>query len=83
MAEGDRIFTEGGEYLCTLSMTRKAKALLDNEGWKEGEESWLEFRVRTERSRLSEHMKRVKLAKDVVDAYNRSLEGERCRVRRT
>jgi hypothetical protein len=74
VADGDRILTEDGEYISTVSMTRKAKALLDNEGWKKGNESWIDYRNRTAQARENEEKKRIKFVEEIVAAYNYSID---------
>jgi len=64
ISDGDRIFCEDGEYICTVSMTQKAKALLDNDGWDKEKESWLDYRDRTLRARDNEKQKRKALVYD-------------------
>jgi len=73
--DGDRIFAEDGEYICTVSMTQAAKALLDNDGWDKGKESWLAYRERTEKARADEKAKRAAFLHDLVTAYNAACVG--------
>lgn len=72
VAKDDRIYTMDGEYICTVSTTREAKALLKNIGMKPTE-SWLTYRNRTAKQREDEHLKRVALVHDMVTAYNKLL----------
>jgi hypothetical protein len=74
IADGDRIRATDGEYICSISMTAEAKALLDNEGWDKGKESWLDYRERTQRAREDEQEKRRTFSHDLVTAYNHMME---------
>jgi hypothetical protein len=70
VADGDRIVTADGEYIGSVSMTLEAKALLDDDGWDKGNESWLDYRNRTEQMRENETLKRQAFVHDLVTAYN-------------
>ena len=72
-AKEDRIYAEDGEFICTVSMTREAKALLDNEGWDKEKESWLSYRERTAQERENEELKRHAFVHDLVTAYNKMV----------
>jgi len=62
-----------GRYICSISCTDRYKALLDNEGWDRNEESWINYRRRTDGERKDESVKRDQLANDIVEAYNISI----------
>ena len=64
------IFADDGEYICSTSMTGRAKELLDNEGWDSNQESWIFYRQRTKNEREREIRKRRQFVQDIVDAYN-------------
>jgi NMD protein affecting ribosome stability and mRNA decay len=70
VAKGDQIFAKDGEYIASVSITKKGKALLDNEGWEKGKESWLDYRKRTKDAREAEHLKRIAFVEDLVSSYN-------------
>ena len=72
VAKDDRIYTVDGEYICTVSMTREVKDLLDDVG-RDPKESWLTYRNRTAKQREDERLKRVSLVRDMVTAYNNLL----------
>ena len=74
IANEDRIYAEDGEYIATVSMTREARALLDNDGWDKGNESWLDYRKRTEQARENEKQKRIKFVEELVNSYNYSID---------
>lgn len=76
IADGDRILTEGGEYICSVSMTIKAKALLDNEGWDKESESWLRYKNRTNEDRNNEDLKREAFVHDLVTSYNIAMNAD-------
>ena len=71
VAKKDLVYTADGKYMFSVSMTDRAKALLDNDGWEKGKESWLDYRQRTEAERELEKQKQYKLAADLADAFNR------------
>lgn len=70
VADGDRILTDDGEYIGSVSMTQRAKDLLDNDGWKKGDESWIGYRNRTDAERENEKLKRKAFVHDLVTSYN-------------
>jgi len=71
VAKKEQVYTADGKYMFSVSMTDRAKALLDNDGWEKGKESWLDYRQRTEAERELEKQKQYKLATDLADAFNR------------
>ena len=71
VAKKDEVYTTGGKYLFSVSMTDRAKALLNNDGWEKGKESWLDYRQRTKVERELEKQKQYKLAADLAEAFNR------------
>ena len=71
VAKKEQVYTADGKYMFSISMTDRAKALLENEGWEKGKESWLDYRQRTEAERELEKQKQYKLAADLADAFNR------------
>lgn len=71
VAKKEQVYTADGKYMFSVSMTDRAKALLENEGWEKGKESWLDYRQRTEAERELEKQKQYKLAADLADAFNR------------
>ena len=71
VAKKEQVYTADGKYMFSVSMTDRAKALLDNDGWEKGKESWLNYRQRTEAERELEKQKQYKLAADLADAFNR------------
>ena len=74
VAKGDRILTEDGEYIASVSITMEAKALLNNEYWNQSNESWLNYQNRTKDAREAERLKRVALVEDLVNSYNNAYE---------
>jgi phosphodiesterase/alkaline phosphatase D-like protein len=72
ITKGDRIYAEDGEYIGTVSITNKARDLLNNVGRDEGE-SWIDYRNRTEQERKDEVVKRELLVHDLVTAYNKLM----------
>lgn len=77
VAKKEQVYTADGKYMFSVSMTDRAKALLDNDGWEKGKESWLDYRQRTEAERELEKQKQYKLAADLADAFNR-MHGNFC-----
>jgi len=71
VAKKEQVYTADGKYMFSVSMTDRAKALLENEGWENGKESWLDYRQRTEAERELEKQKQYKLAADLAEAFNR------------
>lgn len=71
VARKEQVYTADGKYMFSVSMTERAEQLLDNDGWEEGKESWLDYRQRTETERELEKQKQYKLAADLADAFNR------------
>ena len=45
------MYDEDGKYIFGVTITDRASQLLDNDGWEKGNESWLEYRKRTEQER--------------------------------
>ena len=70
LVDKNKVVTINGKYLFSVSMTDRAKELLDNEGWDKGNESWLAYRSRTKQERINEELNRDKIASDLVFAYN-------------
>lgn len=68
-SENERVYTESGCYLFTVSFTDKARSLINDEGRNEGE-SWIDFRNRTKGEREQEQLIRENTAKEIADAYN-------------
>jgi len=66
----EQVFTVNGKYLFSVSMTDKAKDLLDDFDWERETESWIDYRKRTEPERNIEQEKQYKLTKDIAEAYN-------------
>lgn len=58
----------------SVSMTERAKQLLDNDGWEKGKESWLDYRKRTEKEREIEQQKQYKLAADLAEFFNKATQ---------
>ena len=52
VAKKEQVYTADGKYMFSVSMTDRAKALLDNDGWEKGKESWLDYRQRTNLARM-------------------------------
>ena len=71
VAKKEQVYTADGKYMFSVSITDRAKALLDNDGWEKEKESWLDYRQRTESERELEKQKQYKLAADLADAFNR------------
>lgn len=71
VAKKNQVYTTDGKYMFSVSMTDRAKELLDNDGWESGKESWLDYRQRTAAERELENQKQYKLAADLADAFNR------------
>lgn len=69
-ARKEQVYTVDGKFMFAVSMTERAKDLLDNDGWEKGKESWLDYRNRTKAERELEEMKRYKLAADLVEMFN-------------
>jgi len=76
IADGDRILTTDGEYIGSVSITRRAKDLLGNNGWEKGKESWLDYRNRTDAERENEKLKRNAFVHDLVTSYNFMMKAE-------
>lgn len=70
VARDEAVYTTDGKFMFSVSMTEKAKQLLDNDGWEKGKESWLDYRQRTETERELEKQKQYKLAADLVEFFN-------------
>jgi len=70
VSENGMVKDINGRYIFSAPMTERAKELTNNDGWKKGEESWLEYRNRTKKERITEEIKRNELMKDIVRAYN-------------
>jgi NMD protein affecting ribosome stability and mRNA decay len=70
VAKGDQIFAKDGEYIASVSITKKAKVLLKNVRWEMGKESWLDYWDRTKDAREVERLKRVAFVEDLVNSYN-------------
>jgi len=73
VSDGDRITTVDGEFICSVSITIEAKALLYNKGWDKGNESWFNYRNRTKEARENEKLKRKAFAHDLVTSYNSAM----------
>lgn len=71
VAKKEQVYTTNGKYMFSVSMTDRAKSLLDNDGWEIRKESWLDYRQRTEAERELEKQKQYKFAADLADAFNR------------
>ena len=71
VAKKDEVYTTYGKYLFSVSMTDRAKALLNNDGWEKSKESWLDYRQRTKAERELEKQKQYKIAADLAEAFNR------------
>lgn len=69
-AEKGTVRNTNGKYLFDVPMTERAKALIHDEGWDRGNESWLAYRDRTEQERADEELKRHQMAADLALAYN-------------
>jgi hypothetical protein len=72
IARKEQVYTADGKFMFSVSMTDRAKALLDNDGWEKGKESWLDYRKRTEKERELEQQKRYKLAADLAEFFNKA-----------
>jgi dihydroneopterin aldolase len=64
------VYTVSGKFMFSVSMTNEAKALLNDEYWDKGKESWLDYRNRTKKERELEQQKQYKLTEDIANAYN-------------
>jgi len=71
IARKEQVYTAEGKFMFSVSMTERAKQLLDNDGWEKGE-SWLDYRKRTEKERELEQQKQYKLAADLVEFFNKA-----------
>lgn len=59
-----------GKFMFAVTHTDRAIALINNEDWIKGNESWLQFRERTKDERNWEELVRIGIANDLVNAYN-------------
>ena len=71
VARKEQVYTADGKFMFSVSMTNRARALLDNDGWEKEKESWLDYRQRTVPERELEKQKQYKLAADLADAFNK------------
>jgi hypothetical protein len=71
VARKGQVYTTDGKFMFSVSMTDRAIALLENDGWEKGKESWLDYRKRTEAERELEKQKQYKLAADLAETFNR------------
>lgn len=69
-ARKEQVYTVKGKFMFSISMTNRAKELLDNDGWEKGKESWIDYRHRTQAERDLEQLKQYKLAADLVEMFN-------------
>lgn len=72
VARKEQVYTAGGKFMFSVSMTDRAKELLDNDGWEKGKESWLYYRKRTEKERELEQQKQYKFAADLAEFFNKA-----------
>ena len=72
VARKEQVYTADGKFMFSVSMTERAKQLLDNEGWEKGKESWLDYRKRTEKERELEQQKQYKFAADLAECFNKA-----------
>jgi hypothetical protein len=72
VARREQVYTADGKFMFSVSMTERAKQLLDNDGWEKGKESWLDYRKRTEKERELEQQKQYKLAADLAEFFNKA-----------
>lgn len=72
VARKEQVYTADGKFMFSVSMTERAKQLLDNDGWEKGKESWLDYRKRTEKERELEKQKQYKLAADLAEFFNKA-----------
>ena len=72
VARKEQVYTADGKFMFSVSMTERAKQLLDNDGWEKGKESWLDYRKRTEKERELEQQKQYKLAADLAEFFNKA-----------
>jgi hypothetical protein len=70
VARKENVYNTDGKFMFSVSMTDKAKGLVDNDGWEKGKESWLDYRKRTEAERELEKQKQYKLAAYLAEAFN-------------
>jgi hypothetical protein len=70
-ARKEQVYTVKGKFMLSISMTDRAKELLNDYGWEKGKESWIDYRHRTQAERDLEQLKQYKLAADLADAFNR------------
>lgn len=70
IAKKNSIYDYYDRFMCSISMTERAKELLEDDGWERKKESWLDYRQRTAYEREVEQQKREQLAIDICQAYN-------------
>lgn len=63
-------YFEDGSFALSVGMTKREIELVNNVGWKEGEDSWLSYRERTKAEREAEEQKQQQFLQLVVDAFN-------------
>ncbi len=73
ISKEDQVFTKNGKYMFTVSMTDRAKELLDDEGWDRLKESWLHYRNRTRLDREEEKHKTIQIARELAVCYNKNF----------
>lgn len=72
VAKKDCVYTTDGKFMFSVSMTDRAKELLNNDGWEKDKESWCDYRNRTAAERDVEKQKQYKFAKDLVEFFNKA-----------
>ena len=72
VARKEQVYSADGKFMFSVSMTDRAKALLDNDGWEKGKESWLDYKERTEAEREIEKQKQYKFAADLAEFFNKA-----------
>ena len=72
VARKEQVYTDNGKFMFSVSMTDRAKELLDDKGWEKGKESWFNYRKRTKNEREIERQKRYKLAADLAEFFNKA-----------
>ena len=72
VARKEQVYTADGKFMFSVSMTERAKQLLDNDEWEKGKESWIDYRKRTEKERELEQQKQYKFADDLAECFNKA-----------
>lgn len=72
VAQKEQVYTTDGKFMFSVSMTERAKQLLDDDEWEKGKESWLDYRKRTKKEREIEQKKQYKFAADLAEFFNKA-----------